>query len=315
MSKITVAAFYQFTPVAVPIEVKSALDSSLAAIDLKGTVLVAPEGINGTIAGPQGAIEKAIEVLRAVPGCEGLDYKQSFCDENPFYRLKVRIKKEIVSMGAPEANPNEQVGDYVEPEDWNTLIQSDDVVVIDTRNDYEVSIGSFEGAINPETKSFREFPDWFRKFKEDNPDKKIAMFCTGGIRCEKATSLVKHEGVADVYHLKGGILKYLERISEDQSLWNGECFVFDNRVSVKHGLAQGQYDMCHACRRPVSIDDKQSPQFMQGISCSYCYDETNASQRERFAERQKQIGLAKKRGEPHIGATFSRHRKTKEPDW
>ena len=270
MSKITVAAFYQFTPVAVPIEVKSALDSSLAAIDLKGTVLVAPEGINGTIAGPQGAIEKAIEVLRAVPGCEGLDYKQSFCDENPFYRLKVRIKKEIVSMGAPEANPNEQVGDYVEPEDWNTLIQSDDVVVIDTRNDYEVSIGSFEGAINPETKSFREFPDWFRKFKEDNPDKKIAMFCTGGIRCEKATSLVKHEGVVDVYHLKGGILKYLERIGEDQSLWNGECFVFDNRVSVKHGLAQGQYDMCHACRRPVSIDDKQSPQFMQGISCSYC---------------------------------------------
>lgn len=279
------------------------LDEALAKTDVRGTVLLAPEGVNGTIAGSHQGVAAAFEALRALPGLGGLEYKQSFAHDNPFYRLKVRLKKEIVTMGAPQADPNKLVGDYVEPEDWNALIQSGDVVVIDTRNDYEVSIGSFDGAIDPKTKSFREFPQWFREFRKEKPDAKIAMFCTGGIRCEKATSFVRNEGAGQVYHLKGGILKYLERIPEHESLWRGECFVFDNRVSVKHGLEIGDYDMCHACRRPVNEEEKSSPHYAQGVSCPYCYDETNEDQRARFAERQKQIKLAKARGEQHIGVT------------
>lgn len=308
MPEITVASFYKFTPMDDIAAVKAELDAALSETDVRGTVLLAPEGINGTIAGSVEGVAAAFAAFRALPGLAGLDYKESFADENPFYRLKVRLKKEIVTMGAPEADPNKMVGDYVEPEDWNALIQSDDVVVIDTRNDYEVSIGTFDGAIDPKTKSFREFPEWFREFRKEKPETRVAMFCTGGIRCEKATSFVKNEGVEDVYHLKGGILKYLERIPEPESLYRGDCFVFDNRVSVKHGLKVGDYDMCHACRRPIGDEEKASPHYAQGISCPHCYDETNEDQRARFAERQKQIELAKQRGEDHIGAVREHHK-------
>ncbi len=301
MSQFKVAAFYKFTPMDDIASTKERLDAAFSDTDIRGTILLAPEGVNGTIAASSEEIDVAFKRLRALPSLDDLDYKASYAPENPFYRLKVRLKKEIVTMGAPEADPNKQVGAYVEPEDWNALIQSDDVVVIDTRNDYEVAIGTFDNAIDPKTKSFREFPAWFRKFREQKPDTKVAMFCTGGIRCEKATAFVKNEGVDDVYHLKGGILKYLERIPPTESLWRGDCFVFDNRVSVKHGLEVGDYDMCHACRRPISDDDKASTRYVKGVSCPYCFNETDNEQRIRFAERQKQIDLAKARGEDHIG--------------
>ena len=307
MSEIVVAAFYKFSPVQDIAQVKSVLDAGLDGNDVRGTILVAKEGLNGTIAGSRGGIDAAFTLMRGLPGFADLEYKTSYTDENPFLRLKVRLKKEIVTMGVDGVDPNAQVGDYVEPEDWNALIRSDDVVVIDTRNDYEVAIGTFDGAIDPKTKTFREFPEWFREFRKERPNTRVAMFCTGGIRCEKATAFVKNEGIDEVYHLKGGILKYLERIPEGESLWHGDCFVFDNRVSVRHGLEVGDYDMCHACRRPIDDDDKASPKYVPGVSCPYCYDETSEEQRKRFAERQKQIELASARGEPHIGAVRPHH--------
>ena len=301
MGNFEVAAFYKFTPVDNVSRAKEELDDVLTETDVRGTILVADEGVNGTIAGPAAQIQLALDAIRKVSGGGELDYKVSYADENPFYRLKVRLKKEIVTMGVPGIDPNSVVGTYVEPEEWNDLIQSKDVVVIDTRNDYEVSIGTFDGAVDPHTTTFREFPKWFDEFRKENTEAKIAMFCTGGIRCEKASSYVKQQGVSEVFHLKGGILKYLERIPEDQSLWKGDCFVFDNRVSVTHGLEVGDYDMCHACRRPISAEDKKSELFVQGVSCPYCYDETNGEQRRRYKERQKQIDLAKERGQQHIG--------------
>ncbi|MEM9494641.1 MAG: rhodanese-related sulfurtransferase [Pseudomonadota bacterium] len=307
MPNIVVAALYKFTPIADIAAAKAFLDRGLADTDVRGTILIAEEGVNGTIAGSRAGIDAALALLARIDGVDPLEHKESFTDENPFLRLKVRLKKEIVTMGAPEADPNKCVGDYVEPEDWNALITSDDVVVIDTRNDYEVAIGTFDGAIDPHTTTFREFPAWFREFQRQKPNAKIAMFCTGGIRCEKATSFVKQEGIEDVFHLKGGILKYLERVPEEESLWRGECFVFDNRVSVKHGLEVGDYDMCHACRRPIDDEDKTSAVYLKGVSCPHCHDETNAEQRERFAERQKQIDLARARGEAHLGAVRAHH--------
>jgi len=242
-----------------------------------------------------------LATLKTLPGCADLEHKESLADENPFYRAKVRLKKEIVALGVPGVSPVKAVGDYVAPEDWNDLISDPDVVVIDTRNDYEVSIGTFEGAVNPQTASFREFPKWFEAFQKEHKNKKIAMFCTGGIRCEKSTALLKERGVEEVYHLKGGILKYLETVPEEKSLWKGECFVFDNRVSVTHDLSPGTYDMCHACRRPLDEVAKASPDYVAGVSCSNCIDEHTEERRKDFAERQKQIELAKKRGEKHIG--------------
>ena len=300
-----IAAFYLFFPFPTFEAAREPLRATLEAAGVKGTVLLAAEGVNGTIAASPEGIDTALAALRALPGANALEAKFSDADENPFLRLKVRLKQEIVTMGVPGTDPNSLVGTYVTPEEWNALISDPDTVLIDTRNDYEYAIGTFEGAIDPETKTFREFPDWFRAFREkleaEGRKPKIAMFCTGGIRCEKATSFVKAEGIEDVFHLKGGILKYLEDVPEEQSLWRGECFVFDERVSVKHDLTPGEYDMCHACKRPITEDDKKGNAYVPGVSCPHCIDEMTPDQKRRFAERQKQINLARKRGEAHLG--------------
>lgn len=302
MTQIVVSAFYHFTPLPQFAQLQNSIQECLASHDILGTVLLAPEGINGTIAGAREGIDSAMKFLRTLPGCEKLENKESFAPDMPFYRLKVRLKKEIVAMGVPAADPTQHVGTYVDAEDWNDLIADPNVVIIDTRNDYEVSIGSFAGATNPETRTFRDFPDWFHNHKEALDGKKVAMYCTGGIRCEKATSLLKLEGVEDVYHLKGGILKYLETVPEQDSKWIGECFVFDHRVSVGHALTPGTYDMCHACRRPITDEDKKSVHYVPGVSCDHCVDKSNDDQKRRYAQRQRQIELAEARGEPHIGA-------------
>jgi len=306
MPQTVIAAFYQFAPLHDFANHRAPLTNIGEKDGLTGTILLAKEGINGTIAGSRKAIDAMLEALRALPGCTAMEHKESFANENPFYRLKVKLKREIVTMGEPDIDPNQQVGTYVKPEDWNALITDPDVVIIDTRNAYEVSIGTFENAQNPNTKSFRDFPKWFRDNRERMEGKKIAMFCTGGIRCEKATALVKKEGIDDVYHLEGGILKYLEQIPADQSLWHGECFVFDQRVSVKEGLAPGSYDMCHACRQPIDDTDKTSPRYHVGVSCPHCYDANSQEQKDRFAQRQHQIELARERGEPHMGKIYKK---------
>ncbi|MEM7661771.1 MAG: rhodanese-related sulfurtransferase [Pseudomonadota bacterium] len=297
-----VAALYKFTALPDFADHKSALETACAEAGVKGTLLLASEGVNGTIAGTRSGIDTVLAHLRTIPGCADLDHKESSAAEMPFLRMKVRLKKEIVTMGVEGIDPNTTVGTYVAPEDWNKLISDPDTVIIDTRNDYEVGIGTFEGAINPETKAFRDFPDWFREFRKTNDKPKVAMFCTGGIRCEKSTAFLKSEGIEDVYHLKGGILKYLETVPEDESKWEGECFVFDSRVSVGHGLKQGSYDQCFACRRPITEEDKQSPAYVKGVSCPACIAEYSEADKARFAERQKQISLARKRGETHLGS-------------
>ena len=270
--------------------------------EIKGTLLLAQEGINGTIAGSRNGIDAVLAFIRANPIFMRLEHKESFTDEMPFYRMKVRLKKEIVTMGVEDIDPNEIVGTYVAPQDWNDLITDPDTIVIDTRNDYEVAIGTFEGAVDPKTKTFREFPDWVRAQKDLNKNTKIAMFCTGGIRCEKSTAFMKQEGFEEVFHLKGGILKYLEEIPADKSKWNGDCFVFDERVSVGHGLAQGDYDQCHACRMPLSDEDMKLASYEKGVSCLHCIDKKSDQDRQRFRDRQMQVELAKKRGEKHIGS-------------
>ncbi|PQA86769.1 rhodanese-related sulfurtransferase [Hyphococcus luteus] len=301
MSEIVVSAFYKFTPLPDFETHQAGLLACAEENGVKGTILLAPEGVNGTISGPREGVDAALRALKALPGCEGLDWKESYTDENPFLRMKVRLKKEIVTLGVGDVAAHESHERYVEPHDWNKVIADPDTIVIDTRNDYEVSIGTFDRAINPETASFRDFPAWFRKFREENPFKKVAMFCTGGIRCEKSVAFLRSEGVEDVVHLKGGILKYLETVPEEESLWRGECFVFDQRVSVGHDLAPGSYDQCYACRRPITDADKASPYYVKGVSCPHCHDEYSEERRRAFAERQKQIELARARGEQHIG--------------
>jgi len=300
---ITVAALYQFTRFEDPAALREPLLALCQDVGTKGTLLLAHEGINGTIAGSENAIGQVLAHIRALPGCAELDVKFSHAESNPFIRMKVRLKREIVTMGEPDIDPRLSVGHYVDPHDWNALIADPDTVVIDTRNDYEVAIGSFKGAVDPETASFRDFPAWFRAHREEllEGKKKVAMFCTGGIRCEKSTSFLRSEGIEEVYHLKGGILKYLEKIPVEESLWDGECFVFDERVSVGHGLEVGDLTLCRACRRPLSEEDRASSDFVLGISCPHCIDERNAEQRARYAERQKQAELARARGETHIG--------------
>ena len=310
MSEFVVAAFYQFTPLPDFADYQEKLTQIGLEQGITGTILLAPEGMNGTISGqrigPERGIDAMLDALRAVPGCALLEHKESYTDENPFYRLKVRLKKEIVTMGVPRVDPGNLVGTYIDPAGWNAFIADPDVLVVDTRNDYEVSIGTFDGAENPQTKSFREFPEWFEKNRARMEGKKIAMFCTGGIRCEKATSFLKSEGMEDVYHLKGGILKYLEHVPEEESLWKGECFVFDQRVSVGAGLKPGSYDMCHACRMPIDEADQQSPHYEPGISCPNCYSASNETQKKRFAERQRQIELSRQRGEDHMGKVYDK---------
>ncbi len=299
---ITVAAFYKFTPFADPGVLKPPLEKVCREHGIKGTLLLAREGINGTIAGSSDGILAAIAHIRALPGCGDLDWKESKANTMPFRRLKVRLKREIVTMGQADVDPTISVGRHVSPNDWNDLIRAEDVALIDARNNYEVAIGTFEGAVDPRTRSFGEFPEWWAENATKYQGKKIAMFCTGGIRCEKATNYLIGQGVSDVYHLKGGILKYLEDIPEDDSLWDGECFVFDNRVSVGHGLEPGPYKLCHACRRPISDDDKDHPHFEEGVSCARCINEISNDDRERFRERQRQIELAAARGTTHLGS-------------
>ena len=303
-----VAALYQFAPFLDPEAIRAPLARLCCGLGVKGTLLVAREGINGTIAGTEQAIDAVLAHIRALPGCAGLDVKFSEASDMPFYRMKVRLKREIVTMGEPDIDPLASVGHYVSPEDWNALISDPDTIVIDTRNDYEVAVGTFERAIDPRTQSFREFPAWFRaeraRLLGQGKPPKVAMFCTGGIRCEKSTAFLKAEGVDEVYHLKGGILKYLETVAEAESLWRGECFVFDERVTVGHGLVQGSYELCRACRRPIGAADRASSLFEEGVSCAACHGERTEAQRESYRERHRQEQLATRRGYRHVGAVM-----------
>ncbi|WP_417713708.1 rhodanese-related sulfurtransferase [Pseudophaeobacter arcticus] len=296
-----IAALYHFTRFSDPAALKPALLELCLHHAVTGSLLLAQEGINGTIAGPEAGIEAVLSHIKTLPGCADLVWKEAFSDHPPFGKIKVRLKKEIVTMGQPDVDPKASVGHYVEPEDWNDLIRAEDVAVIDTRNDYEVQIGTFEGAIDPETASFSEFPAWWQANKERFHNKRVAMFCTGGIRCEKSTNYLLSQGVEDVYHLKGGILRYLEETPPEDSSWQGECFVFDNRVSVGHGLVEGPHELCHGCRRPILPKDKTLPSFEMGVSCHQCVDETSEADKARFRERQKQMRLARERGEAHHG--------------
>jgi UPF0176 protein len=303
---VTVAALYKFARFPDPAALRAPLLALCKERGIKGTILLAREGINGTVAGSAEAIAALLDHLRALPDCAELEVKFSHADEMPFHRMKVRVKAEIVTMGHPDIDPLEGTGHYVGAAEWNALISDPDVVLIDTRNDYEVAIGTFQGATDPQTTSFREFPAWFREQREallgQGRKPKVAMFCTGGIRCEKSTAFLKSEGVDDVFHLKGGILKYLEEVPAEQSLWQGECFVFDERVSVGHGLAQGNYELCRACRRPVDVEGCASPLYEEGASCPACYHERSEAQREGYRERHRQELLARRRGTAHIGA-------------
>jgi len=297
----TVAALYHFTAFDDPAVLRDPLQGLCKAHGVKGTLLLAGEGINGTIAGTRGAIDAVLAHIRALPGCADLEWKESAASEMPFGRMKVRLKKEIVTMGVPGTDPRAIVGTYVEPADWNALIEAPDVAVIDTRNDYEVAIGTFRGALDPETETFRDFPAWWDANKDRFHNKRIAMFCTGGIRCEKSTAFLKAQGVEEVFHLKGGILKYLEDMPAEDSLWTGECFVFDERVSVAHGLKQGPHVLCRACRRPLTPEDRTRPEFEDGVQCHHCVGAYSDADRARFRERQRQVTLAAARGEAHIG--------------
>jgi UPF0176 protein len=297
-----VAALYQFTRFDACDAIQRTLVEVCRAGAVKGTLLIAQEGINGTIAGPDAGVEAVLDAIRALPGCAALEVKYSRAAAMPFHRLKVRIKREIVTMGEPAIDPQTGVGHYVAPAEWNALIDADDVVVIDTRNDYEVAVGTFAGAVDPGTRSFRDFPAWVRAHRDELDGKRVAMFCTGGIRCEKATAFLKAEGLDDVFHLKGGILAYLEQVPADESRWQGECFVFDQRVAVTHGLGQGSHELCHGCRMPVSPEDRASPLYTAGVSCPRCHAERSDEQRQGYAERHRQTLLAQARGEAHVGA-------------
>jgi len=310
-----VCALYHF----VRLDDHSALKQPLLKLmnhhGIKGTLLLAAEGINGTVAGKRKAIDHLLEWLKNKDEFKNLVCKESYVDSQPFNRTKVKLKKEIVTMGVEDIDPNDIVGTYVKPDQWNELISDPEVLLVDTRNDYEVAIGTFKGALNPVTETFREFPEYVKNNLDNTQHKKVAMFCTGGIRCEKSTAYLKQQGFDEVYHLEGGILKYLEEVPEDNSLWEGECFVFDNRVSVDHHLEKGQYDQCYGCRMPITEQDKQHQHYLQGISCHHCFEKTDAEQKARYIERQHQIELAKKRGEQHIGGEMeeliSQHRQEK----
>ena len=300
-----VAALYKFSQIDNPLEVQIYLKKILKNLSIHGTILVGNEGINGTIASrDKKNLNKALMYLKNLKGFKDLDIKFSNSKKKPFIRLKIKLKQEIVTIGDKSIDPTKNVGEYVNPEDWNSLIEEENILLIDTRNDYEYSIGSFKDSINPKTQKFRDFPEWLKGqnfTQEDKNSKKVAMFCTGGIRCEKASSLMKNEGFKKVYHLKGGILKYFESVSKENSLWDGECFVFDDRVSVKHDLSVGDYDMCHGCRMPITETDKISQKYIQGVSCPNCFDQTTEEQKSRYMSRQKQIDLAKQRNQKHIG--------------
>ena len=302
MSRIIVSALYHFVALDNYKDLRQPLLKVMLKNNVKGTLLLASEGINGTIAGSRKSIDNVFQWIRSDERLKDVRQKESYDDVMPFYRTRVKLKKEIVTMGVEGIDPNQTVGTYVKPEDWNALISDPDVTLIDTRNDYEVAIGTFKDAINPKTNTFREFPKYVRENCNPEKNKKVAMFCTGGIRCEKSTAYLKEQGFEEVYHLQGGILKYLETVPESDSLWQGECFVFDNRVSVDHALEKGSYDQCNACRLPITEEDKLSDHYQQGVSCPYCFDKTTEDQRKRYTERERQVQLAKARGEEHIGS-------------
>tara|TARA_B100001093_G_scaffold132177_1_gene124711 strand:- start:301 stop:1239 length:939 start_codon:yes stop_codon:yes gene_type:complete len=299
-----VAALYKFSSISKPKELQGEIRSQLKELSIYGTILVGEEGLNGTIAGSHKKINEAVKYIKSIQGFANLDIKFSQSQENPFVRLKVKLKKEIVTIGDESINPNYKVGDYIDPQDWNELISDKNTILIDTRNNYECSIGTFKNAINPGTVKFREFPEWIedQNFSDDEKDKKnFAMFCTGGIRCEKASSFMKGRGFKNVNHLKGGILNYFEKIDASISLWEGECFVFDDRVSVKHDLSVGTYDMCHGCRMPITEKDKKNNKYIRGVACPTCFDNTSEEQKNRYMSRQKQVDLAKEKNQKHIG--------------
>jgi UPF0176 protein len=300
---VVVAALYKFATLEDYRELREPLLQVCTDADIKGSLLLAHEGINGTIAGARAGIDRVLAYLKADPRLADLEHKESLDAAQPFLRMKVKLKKEIVTLGVDGIDPNVEVGAYVDPRDWNALISDPDVLVIDTRNDYEVQLGTFEGAVDPQLRTFREFPEYVRRFDPER-HKKVAMFCTGGIRCEKASAFMLQQGFGEVYHLKGGILKYLEEVPAAQSLWKGECFVFDNRVAVNHELQKGSYELCHACGWGVNEEDKKSPLYEDGVSCARCHDALTDDQRARFRERKKQIDLAKARGEQHMGIRF-----------
>ncbi|HVY23462.1 MAG TPA: rhodanese-related sulfurtransferase [Steroidobacteraceae bacterium] len=305
MNSFIVAALYKFVDLPDYAALKAPFLACCEQHGVKGTLLLAAEGINGTIAGTREGINAVLNFLHSDARLSDMEHKESRARSMPFYRMKVRLKKEIVTMGVDGINPSKMAGTYVKPEDWNTLISNPDVVVIDTRNDYEVEIGTFRNAINPNIKTFRDFPEWLREQKSLEKKPKVAMFCTGGIRCEKSTAYLRTQGFDEVYHLQGGILKYLEVVPEQQSLWQGECFVFDERVAVGHGLKLGEHDLCRSCRHPISEEDKQSPRYVEGVSCPRCFDQKSEARKSGLKERQKQMELAKKRNQLHVGAKLS----------
>jgi len=299
---VRVAALYRFCRLDQPETLRKPLAAFCGGQGIKGTLLLASEGVNGTVAGSPEAIDALLARLHEIPGMAGLEVKFSTAAAMPFHRMKVRLKKEIVTMGVDAVDPLPDAGAYVEPAAWNALTSDPETVVVDTRNDYEVALGSFRNAVDPATKSFREFPGWVAANRPALEGRKVAMFCTGGIRCEKATAYVRSLGIKDVFHLKGGILKYLETVPEEQSLWQGECFVFDERVSVTHGLAEGEAELCRGCRRPLSAADRLSPHYREGVSCVWCRDARTDEDRARYAERHRQVQLARRRGVRHIGS-------------
>ena len=304
MADFLTAALYKFVELSDFANLRAPLLACCEANQVVGTILLASEGINGTIAGAPESIYAVLAFLRSDPRFADLVHKESYSEKLPFYRLKVRLKREIVTMGVPDINPNQMAGQYVKPEEWNKLLDDPDVVVVDVRNDYEVSIGTFKGAIDPKTKSFSELPEWVLKETALREKPKVAMFCTGGIRCEKSTAFLRKIGFDEVYHLEGGILKYLEIVPEAESRWEGECFVFDERVTVGQGLKPGDYELCRACRHPISPEDRTSELFVLGMSCPHCYGTKTEAQKQSLSERQRQIELAKSRHQKHIGARY-----------
>ncbi|MFT7288225.1 MAG: UPF0176 protein [Halieaceae bacterium] len=296
-----VAALYKFVALPDYRKLREPLLEHCRRQGLRGTLLLAEEGINGTIAGTRAAVDSALAYLRSDPRLADFEHKESLYEDQPFLRMKVKLKREIVTMGVPQVDPNRVVGNYMSPAQWDELLADPDVTLIDTRNDYECAIGTFRGAVDPQLGSFREFPQWAAEHLDPQRDRRVAMFCTGGIRCEKASSYLLEQGFEAVYHLQGGILKYLEEVPKEESSWEGECFVFDERVAVNHQLERGSYSQCFACRHPITEAEMQSPAFQKGVSCPYCIDRQSDEQRARFAERQHQVELARERGETHIG--------------
>ena len=304
LDKYIISTFYKFLVLENYKELKIKFDKSLSKTNVKGTILLANEGVNGTIAGSESDLKKFFLYMDKFSQFKDITPKFSSSNKNPFLRMKVRLKKEIVTIGIPDVSPSNLVGKYLNVEEWNEFLNESDSMIIDTRNDYEVSIGTFKNSINPKIKSFRNFPNWVQKNlidKKVSKKSKIGMFCTGGIRCEKSTSYLKQLGFENVFHLDGGILKYLENVKSDENEWKGECFVFDYRVSLNNSLEKGEYDMCYACRMPLSKENKKNKHYVKGQSCEYCYDQTTIKQKKRFNEREKQIKLSKVKNLKHLG--------------